>query len=303
MTPTQLDWIELVTSYRCNCACVVCPSAQALSSESLSAEQMQDALRLGRERGATGVWFGGGEPTLHPELLPTVSRARRLGYVRIRIQTNGLRLAYPDYCQALVRAGATEISLSVLGADAATHNLVARHDQAFDHLVAGTQNLRELGIRMDADVLVTTRSASGLTAAMERFSELGVERFAFWWVSLHGLDATALRDWLPRFTDAVPELERALSRAIALGVGATTFHTPPCVLSPGLRDRYRHSRSWRLLVFVPGQDPFLAEDSPMEGGAHVDACTRCAARADCLGPRADYLAMHGSDEFVALGER
>ena len=302
MTAAQLEWIELVTSYRCNCACVVCPSAQTPSAASLSATEMQDALRLGRERGATGVWFGGGEPTLHPELLPTVCCARRLGYSRIRIQTNGLRLAYPDYCRELVRAGATEIAVSLLGADAATHNAVARHDQAFDLLVTATQNIREVGVRLEADVLVTTRSAAGLTAAIERFGKLGVTTFRFWWVSLHGLDSQALGDWLPRFADAVPELERALSRAESLGIQATTFHTPPCVLSPAHRHRYRHSKSWRLLVFVPDQDPFLAEDSPMEGGAYVDACARCAARADCLGPRADYVAVHGADEFAALRE-
>jgi len=302
VTTAPLDWIELVTSYRCNCACVVCPSAQTPSAESLSANDMQDALRLGRERGATGVWLGGGEPTLHPELLPTVSRARRLGYSRIRVQTNGLRLAYPEYCRELNRAGATEIALSVMGGERATHNAVARHEKAFDLLVTAARNLQNLGVRTDADVLVTTRSAGELTAAVERFAELGVTTFRFWWVSLHGLDAASLRDWLPRFTNAVPELERALLRAEALGVQASTFHTPPCVLSPALRDRYRHSRSWRLLVFVPGQEPFMAEDSPMEGGAFVEACSRCAARADCLGPRADYIAVHGTEEFVALGE-
>jgi MoaA/NifB/PqqE/SkfB family radical SAM enzyme len=300
VTATPLDWIELVTSYRCNCACVVCPSAQVPRAESLSATEMRDALRLGRERGATGVWFGGGEPTLHPELLPTVSRARRLGYSRIRIQTNGLRLAYSDYCRELVRAGTTEVAVSVMGANAATHNAVARHERAFDLLVTAARNVREVGIRLEADVLVTTRSASGLTAIVERFSELGVKTFSFWWVSLHGLDSESLRDWLPRFTDAVPELERALSRARALDIQATTFHTPPCVLSPTHRHRYRHSKSWRLLVFVPGQAPFLAEDSPMEGGAYVAACARCAARANCLGPRSDYVAEHGSDEFAAL---
>jgi MoaA/NifB/PqqE/SkfB family radical SAM enzyme len=302
VTTTQLDWIELVTSYRCNCACVVCPSAQARSDESLSATEMQDALRCGRERGATGVWVGGGEPTLHLELLPTISRARRLGYSRVRVQTNGLRLAYPEYCRELIRAGATEIAFSVMGGEGTTHNAVARHEKAFDLLVTATKNVRKLGVRMDADVLVTTRSAPELTTAVERFTELGVRTFRFWWVSLHGLEASSLRDWLPRFTDAIPELERALLRAEPLGVKASTFHTPPCVLSPALRDRYRHSKSWRLLVFVPGQDPFLAEDSPMEGGAYVDACAHCIARADCLGPRADYIAVHGAEEFVALGD-
>jgi pyruvate-formate lyase-activating enzyme len=296
----RLDWIELVTSYSCNCRCVVCPSSYLQHREQLDAGAMTRALTLGRSRGATGVWFGGGEPTLHPDLLRLVARARSMGYERIRIQTNGMRLAYEAYARELVRAGANEVALAVKGADAATHNATAAHERAFDLLVAGARNLATLGVRLEADVLITRRSLPELPCAIDRFAALGVDTFTFWVVSLHGLDPSRLGAWLPRLSEIRPTLQRAFDRADALGVAATTLHMPPCVLDPPYRSRYVHAATWRLLVVVPEGEPFMAEESPMDGGEFLPGCMRCAARSDCLGLRDDYLAAHGGGEFSPI---
>jgi len=51
---------------------------------------------------------------------------------------------------------------------------------------------------------------------------------------------------------------------------------------------------------VPEGQPFMAEDSPIEGGVYLEGCASCAARPDCLGLRADYLAARGEHEFVPI---
>jgi len=114
------------------------------------------------------------------------------------------------------------------------------------------------------------------------------------------MDDPDLRELLPRMSDLVPHLERAFAAADRLKVKASSFHTPPCVLAEAYRDRYVHSGTWDLLVVPPGAEPFMAECSPMEGGAYLDGCASCRLRPDCLGPRADYLEIHGPDEFRPL---
>jgi hypothetical protein len=79
------------------------------------------------------------------------------------------------------------------------------------------------------------------------------------------------------------------------------LHTPPCVLPGSHRDRYRHSGHFRLLVATPGGQRFMTEASPMEGGVFLPACNSCQARVDCLGLRADYLDLHGSDGIEPIG--
>ncbi len=298
----EIDWIELVTGFSCNCGCEVCPSTYLRDGPVLSFEQMTRAMQLGRARGATGIWFGGGEPTLHPDLLGAVAHARREGYRRIRLQSNGLRLAYADYARALVEAGLDELSVLALGADAETHDACTRLPGSFDLLLQALENATALGLAIAADVLVSTRNLEELPAIVERFAKLGVSRFLFWSVSLHGLDPDRLASWVPSLSKTASGLEAAFERAEERSVEAFTLHVPPCFLAPRYRDRYRHAGLWRLLVVVPGGEPFMAESSPMEGGVYVEACHSCAVRSNCLGLRADYLSLHGRDEVSPILE-
>ena len=298
---SPLDWIELITGYACNCGCEVCPSAQLADSSILSLEEMVTALERGRRQGARGAWFGGGEPTLHADLGKAVAAARGLGYERVRVQSNGLRLAYPDYADMLAAAGMSEVALMVAGADAETHNAVSRHPQAFALMNTAIEHLIDRQIPVDADILVTARNLDQLEAIVDRCADAEIGVITFWLVSLHGLDAGKLAAWMPTMTALVGPLSAAFARASARAVVATTLHVPPCMLPPDQRGRYRHAGHWNLLVVGPGGHSFRAEESPIEGGVYVDECGRCRSRGDCLGLRADYLARYGADEFKAIG--
>jgi hypothetical protein len=55
-----------------------------------------------------------------------------------------------------------------------------------------------------------------------------------------------------------------------------------------------------MTVVDAGGHAFPLESSPFEGGARVAVCESCAARGRCNGPRADYVKIHGAEEFRAL---
>jgi len=301
-----IEWIELITGYSCNCSCPICPSAQMAPparSASLTLAQMSRALDMGRGRGAVGVWFGGGEPTLHPGLPATVNLARRMGYEKIRIQTNAMRLAYPDYARRLVSAGVDRVALSVMGAYDQQHNEVTRHERSFELLVQAAGNLRGLRVRLEADVLITAKNVNSLSDVVQRFTPMGVTRFTFWLVSLHGLDFDSHANWVPSMQQVKPALQSAFDSARALGADATTLHTPPCTLDPLYRSLYLHAGRYRLLVIAPGNDPFMAETSPMEGGVYLDQCRDCSMRSGCLGLRDDYLRIHGTEQIKPIQGR
>jgi hypothetical protein len=300
MAGRALDWLELITGLTCNCRCVVCPSAYLGRTEPMSIEEMEGALRTAREEGANNVWFGGGEPTLHPQLPAAVRCARALGYRRVRVQTNGLRLAYAAYTKQLAALGVTEVALAVMGGTAAAHDAVTHTPGSFELLLAGAAEARRVGLELYADILVTTRSNEALVTAVDALASLGLAGVSFWWMSLHGLDVARLSSWLPSMSASIPELARALARAETLGAEAVTLHTPPCVLPAALRRHYVHAGRWNLAVALPGGERFRAETSPMEGGTYLAGCAGCRARADCLGLRPDYLAVHGDREFVPV---
>jgi len=292
-----MDWIEIVVGFGCNCRCRVCPSASQAQVPAMSAEEIAGWLTRSKESGARHVWFGGGEPTLHPDLIRSIERARELGYQRIRLQTNGIRFAYLPFTRRCLEAGANEFSLSIKGANADIHDQITQNPGSFDRLIEGARNLAAEGARVEGDILITTLSLPGLADAVERFAALGVNRFTFWLASRFGMEGQGIDDLLPRMTDLLPSLESAFQAADRAGVAATTLHTPPCVLKPQYRRRYVHSGTWRLSVVTPGSEPFAAEESPIEGGVYLEGCAGCAMRPDCLGLRRDYLDLFGPDEF------
>jgi MoaA/NifB/PqqE/SkfB family radical SAM enzyme len=300
MAIRRIDWIELVTGFACNCRCVVCPSAYRTDPAALSFEEMSGALREGRRLGAHGAWFGGGEPTLHPELPRAVVLARRIGYRTVRLQTNGLRLAYAEYARKLTDLGVDRFSFLVLGHRAGVHDGISRLPGAFDLLTRAIDNLAGRDVRLEADVLMTNPSVDHLSETVRVLSERGIGEITFWLVSMHGLEGVPASDWVPPLSRLADNLRAAFDRADEKGVKATTLHLPPCALGEKHRSRYFHSGRWNLRVVVPNGEPFMAEDSPMEGGVFLDGCERCSQRADCLGLRADYLELHGSAGFEPI---
>ena len=50
-------------------------------------------------------WFGGGDPTLRPDLIRIVKAARKLGYEEVKLQTNGMLLGSPANAEKLKKAG------------------------------------------------------------------------------------------------------------------------------------------------------------------------------------------------------
>jgi hypothetical protein len=295
-----MDWIEIVVGFGCNCRCRVCPSASQAHVPDMTAEEIAGWLEQSRERGAKHVWFGGGEPTLHPDLIRSIELARELGYQRIRIQTNGIRFAYAPFAKRCLEAGANEFSLSIKGGDAIVSGQITQNPDAFGHLLQGAKNLVEAGGRVEGDILITTPALPGLAGAVERFAALGLCRFTFWLASRFGMEDQGIDDLLPRMTDLLPHLDSAFQAADRAGVEATTLHTPPCVLKPEHRGRYVHAGTWKLSVVTPGSQPFAAEESPFEGGVYLEGCAECDLRSGCLGLRRDYLDLFGPEEFLPI---
>lgn len=298
----MIDWVEIVIGYACNAGCAVCPSAQRAEREPMPLPELTRGLQLGRQRGARGVWFGGGEPTLYPSLPQAVATAKRLGFERIRVQTNAMRLAYPAFTKHLVAAGLSEVAVTFLGADAETHDRLTRTPGAFDLARQGAAQVAALGLPIEIDILASAYCLHQLEDTIDLAAGLGAERICFWLTSLYGIEPARFSDWIPRLSEMAPRLARALDRARDLGLDATTLHTPPCVLPPRHRSCYVHAGMWRLLVVVPGGRAFMAEESPIEGGTFLPACERCSLRAACLGLRDDYLRLHGPSEIIPVGD-
>jgi hypothetical protein len=295
-------WLEIALDYRCNLRCIGCHACHD-TGERLSSAQALAFLRSGRDQGIDRLWFGGGEPTLRDDLLPLAREARRLGYVELALQTNGMRLAYPRYRDAVVAAGFTEIRFNVKSHRAEVHDRLSGGVPCHALLVQAIDGLELAAapVRVVADVLVTRSTAGDLAEVVAFFAPRGVRSLVLWLLSAaDSLDASVAGE-VPRIADLWPALASARECAERLGASLASLHTPPCTLPPELRSLFSPASELALLVVGPDARPFPLEDSPFEGGAFTAGCEGCSARPSCGGPRADYLQIHGDGEFIALG--
>lgn len=300
----MLKWLEISPDYRCNNRCHGCFSVGAEDGPSMSAAEVVENLRLARSQGARWLWLGGGEPTLRRDLLPTIRAARKLGYERVKLQTNGMLLAYPDVIPRLVDAGLTEVNFSAKGATAHSHDALTGTPGCFALLEQAVEAWAKTGLASDGDVLVYRRNLPELVSLVRHFHALGIERFNLWLFSPAGSGDAALREQMPRMSEVAPRIKEILRWGLSERADfLTSLHTPPCTVPAEAEATLFHSAALGLLVANPGGHRFRLETSPIEGGVFLDRCEGCAMRWNCNGLREDYLAIHGDAEFQPLPVR
>lgn len=151
---TQKDTIERKTpslnqlycylTEGCNLACRHCwlsPKFDPAGNQyqTLSVELFDMAIREAKPLGLRGVKLTGGEPLLHPQFIKLLEIARReeLG---LTIETNGL-LCTPALAAEIAKFPQRFVSVSIDGADAATHDQVRGVSGSFLQAQQAVRNL------------------------------------------------------------------------------------------------------------------------------------------------------------------
>ena len=267
-------------------------------------------LQHGRRQGARHLWLSGGEPTLRRDFLQTLRAARHLGYERIKVQTNGMLFAYPGFADRALLAGMNEVNLLLKSLDAKVHDALNRTPGSHALLNKGLDTLQQADgkdampgrrpVRIEGDVLMTTRNVHELPQLVRHYAGRGVKHFNFWLFSLVDQGDVDLRRLVPSLRDAMPRMVEAMAIARSLGATVCSLNTPHCTVPPSAWEMLFDAAGMQLLVVNPGGHAFALETSTIEHGVYIESCATCAVRPHCHGMRSDYLDVHGSDELKPL---
>ena len=120
---TCLALIEV--NSHCNLDCPIC-FANAQAGFSLSMNQVERMLDrfLELEGEPEAVQFSGGEPTIHPKILPMLRRAKEKGIPVVMLNTNGIRIAKDDRFLAGLADIRPTVYLQFDGFSAQTHQAI-----------------------------------------------------------------------------------------------------------------------------------------------------------------------------------
>lgn len=134
--------IEL--GHTCNNNCVFCylgnEDRGPISLEYQSTEKVFEDLKNARESGQDEVFFIGAEPTLRPDFIEILTRAKELGFKDLGMITNGRKASDPNFAKAILDAGLNRFGVSLSGGTAKTHDELTTAPGSFDETMAGIKN-------------------------------------------------------------------------------------------------------------------------------------------------------------------
>ncbi len=156
LSGTVLAQVDLTN--RCNMKCPICFANANASGFVFEPDydeivkQMQ-ALRDMRPIPPTAIQFSGGEPTIHPDFLKIVAKAKEMGFTHIQIATNGIRMAELDFAQKAHEAGLHTLYLQFDGVGEEAYRQTRNYPGIWQKKLDAIENCRKVGMKT---VLVPT---------------------------------------------------------------------------------------------------------------------------------------------------
>ena len=286
--PTRFEDLAVTVDFHCHSACRFCIVQEGLNYfRGVPFDTFRKAVDDNvRQRRYRRVVFTGGEVTLEPKLFDYVNYAAQAKcFDHIRLQTNARPLANMDFARRLVEAGVDEFFVSLHGPDAESQDYISQRAGSFDEAVAGLQNLRELGVCIITNTVLTTLNVDRLTDLVDFVSRFSPARMEFW-NYLPMEDYADTRDLLAPMAKLGPALSNALGRAKQLGIPASVKYVPRCLLGEH-GDRLDNSQPDVVIV-----EKFY--DVYPEFNCIYEA--QCEHSETCLGLHHPYISKFGWEE-------
>jgi len=161
---------------RCNLHCAHCrrlDADDASSADELTTDEARRVIDSAAGLGRPVIVFSGGEPLLRDDWEALAAHARRRG-LPAALATNGT-LVDPPLARRIADAGFRRVSVSLDGADAATHDALRGAPGAFDAAAGGARALRAAGAALQINATLTPQNLPQLNALTDLAEGLGAE--------------------------------------------------------------------------------------------------------------------------------
>lgn len=281
----------------CNNHCKFCVRRKA-GQQSLNKNTEEIKKNLQEARGeCEGIVLTGGEPTIRRDLLELVSFAKRLGYKAIQVQTNGRMLAYKDFCQRLIQAGANGFGIAIHGHIPQAHDYLTSSKGSFYQSVKAIKNLKELSQPVVTNTVIVKSNYRHLPQIAQLLVDLGIRQFQFAFVHALGSAGDNFDSIVPRISMVMPYVKKGLDIGIEAGVRVMTEAIPYCLM-----DKYEDYIAERIIPstkIYESSNEVIDFDKirPTLAKAKCKDCEKCRFFYICEGTWREYPERFGWSEF------
>ncbi len=292
---------ELILNYNCNARCLFCSQGgfdKSLNAPfSAIARNIYSAWKAGYRR----LGLTGGEPLVRPDILKVIALGRSVGFRFIRVQTNGIRLADPEFCAALADAGLTFCKFSFTSDRAADHDRLVGVPGALKKALAGLENLRRLKVRLGTNILVNRLNYARLPEIISFYLDRGITNFVIIYPVYTGAMDRNCRKLGVRLGDCEQYFDAAVKVMERAGLpGEILFlNVPPCFLK-GREKLAIGLDLFNTLVTDPAGARTDLDANAEAAKVQGPPCRTCALAAKCRGADVHYIERFGWTGFVPV---
>ena len=173
---TALRLLFWESTARCNLACIHCRRLDVAEEEArsdLTTEEFRAVLDSTATLGRPIIVFSGGEPLMRPDWEELSTHARDLS-LPIALATNGT-LVDADVARRIRDVGFHRVSISLDGAEPATHDKFRAVEGAYEQALAGIAELRKLGQSIQINCTIAGHNHDQLDTFYDLASSLGAD--------------------------------------------------------------------------------------------------------------------------------
>jgi MoaA/NifB/PqqE/SkfB family radical SAM enzyme len=294
------DLFELLPGYVCNANCRFCSIDPKKRNVSNSTEELLKIIYDAKKDGFKYLGIGGGEPTVRKDLQILINFAKHLKFDIIRIETNGIALAYPDYCKRLVESGLDFVKISIHSHEAKIHDYLVNVPGAFKNILKTIENLQKLKVRIEINTVINKHNYKEYPQFVNFFSQMGIGSFCFIYPLYTGRMAKNWRTIGISIQKTIPYLKKTLEliEGSELDKGIV-FNIPPCCL-PDYEEQMVESSPFNTKVGAPDTVVESIDFDRVKNKTKFRKCEQCRCFEECEGVWRDYVKYFGNKEFQPI---
>lgn len=249
---------------------------------------------------ARSIVFTWWEPTVHPDLVDAVKYAKNIWYIQIQIQSNWTNFDNIDYVKELINAWVSEFSPSIHWFNRETHNKQVWTPWAWDKVVKWLINLRKLNQLVIINSVITKDNYKEIPDLASLLIKLWVNQFQFAFVHILWSADKNKTSVVPRKTDVIPYVHKALDLAKKAWIPAFTEAIPYCLMQ-----WYEWAISENIMPETTVVDAEYRTESYAEyrwnqWKAKRYECNLCSKNKICEWPWKEYPEMYWWNEFIPI---
>jgi len=252
------------------------------------------------ERGYERVAISGGEPTMHPDFIKLVKRAKELGFRSIELQTNGSLLTRKN-AEKIVKAGVTDALVSLHSHKEDIFDKITVTEGVFDTVVEGIKHLIDLGVNVMISHVIIKYNVEDLKEFVRYCHREfpGMREILFFSMQPEARGAKNMHLWpeLPLVRD---HMAPALDECIALDVGFrmdSQVGFPMCFVGG-------HEHRVDLVDVTTPHETFGEDLSSFRvierKKVKLPQCSECFFESACYGFWEDYFTLFGVEGIVPV---